>query len=219
MQRKLKSVIDKILALLALIILCPIMIIAAIGIKLSDKGPIFYKAKRMGKDAYPIVIYKFRTMKVGADKKGAITGVNDSRIFKWGELLRKTKIDELPQLFNILRGTMSIVGPRPEDVKIVKLYYTGKEMGTLDVLPGLACPGSIFNYTHGDRYLSGSNTDDIYVKKFLHVKLALDMYYLEHWNLLYDIEIVFRTIYVIVVSLLGKKKFTYPKEFKKVFGK
>lgn len=218
MQKMIKSVVDRFLALIALIVLSPIMLIAAIGIKCSSRGPIFYKAKRMGKDIKPLVIYKFRTMKVGADKEGSITGVHDNRIFAWGEILRKTKVDELPQLINILNGTMSVIGPRPEDIGIVNNYYTEEEKKTLDVLPGLACPGSIFNYTHGDQYLSDNDTDDAYVNNFLHIKLALDLHYLEHWSLLYDVEIIFRTIYVILVTSLTKKQLPYPKEYVKVFG-
>ena len=218
MQKRIKLIIDKLLALIALIVLSPVMLIAAIGTKITNKGPVFYMAKRMGKDMKPITIYKFRTMGVGADKEGDITSTNDSRVFAWGDILRKTKVDELPQLLNILNGTMSIIGPRPENIDIVNKFYTEEERKTLEVLPGLACPGSIFNYTHGNQYLSNNNTDDMYVKNFLHVKLALDIYYLEHWNLIYDIEIIFRTIYVILKTTLSKKQLPYPKEYKKIFN-
>lgn len=218
MERGIKAIADRVLALIALIVLSPIMLIATIGIKISCKGPVFYKAKRMGKDLKPLTIYKFRTMRVGADNEGAITGVNDKRVFAWGELLRKTKVDELPQLINILNGTMSIIGPRPEDIGIVDKYFNEEEKRTLGVLPGLACPGSIFNYTHGEQYLSDNDTDDAYVNKFLHVKMALDIYYLDHWNLLYDVEIIFRTVYVILVTTLTKKQLRLPKEYAKVFG-
>lgn len=217
-MKKIKNIADRILAGIALVILSPIMFIAVIGIKLSSKGTVFYKANRMGVGLKPIIIYKFRTMRMDADKEGIITKNNDNRIFPWGKFLRKTKIDELPQLFNILEGNMSIVGPRPEDVSIVENFYTNEEKETLKVLPGLACPGSIFNYTHGYQYLEGNNTDEVYVENFLHIKLALDLYYLEHWSLLYDVQIVFRTIYTIVVILFTSKKLGYPVEYKKVFS-
>ena len=113
---------------------------------------------------------------------------------------------------------MSIIGPRPEDISIVNRYYTNEEKKTLDVLPGLACPGSIFNYTHGKQYLKGDDIDELYVKKFLHIKLALDLYYLRHWSLLYDIKIMFRTVYAIVVTLFTSKQMNYPMEYKIVFG-
>ena len=132
--------------------------------------------------------------------------------------VRSTSIDELPQLFNILMGTMSIIGPRPEDIYIVEDYYTDNEKKTLMVLPGLACPGSIFNYTHGEKYLSVGNATEIYVTKLLHVKLALDLYYLEHWNILYDISLIFRTVYSIVLSTIGIEINDYPYEYLKVYG-
>lgn len=216
-MRKVKSIIDRFLAGISLIVLSPVMIIAAIGIKVSSKGTVFYKAKRMGRDLKPITVYKFRTMHMGADKKNKITAVNDSRIFAWGEILRKTKIDELPQLFNILEGSMSIIGPRPEDISIVNNYFTDEEKKTLYVLPGLACPGSIFNYTHGDLYLKGNNADEIYVKEFLHIKLSLDLYYLSHWSLGYDVKIIIRTLYTIIMATFTSRQLDYPMEYKKVF--
>lgn len=219
MQKFIKRLLDFVLSGIALIVLSPIMLIAAIGIILSSKGPVFYKAKRMGKGMKPMTIYKFRTMGVGADKSGSITGVHDARIFPWGNVLRNTKIDELPQLINILNGTMSIVGPRPEDIDIVNDYYTEEEKKTLDVLPGLACPGSIFNYTHGDLYLADNDTDDAYTSKFLHIKLALDLYYLNHWSLAYDIEIIFRTIWAIIRTVFSNKQSKYPREYIAVYGK
>lgn len=217
-QKYIKNILDRILALLAIVCLSPIMIVAAVGIKASSKGPIIYKAQRMGYRMKPFTVYKFRSMHVGMESMGAITGASDSRVFKWGELLRKTKVDELPQLFNILTGSMSIIGPRPEDIYIVEDYYNDEEKKTLLVLPGLACPGSIYNYTHGEKYLSAGNATEIYVKKLLHVKLALDLYYLEHWSLLYDVSLIFRTIYSIVLSTLGAEINNYPYEYLKVYG-
>ena len=217
-QLLIKTILDRFLALIAIICLSPILLIAAVGIKISSKGPVIYKASRMGKGVKPITVYKFRTMRVGADAEGAITGAKDNRVFKWGELLRKIKVDELPQLFNILNGTMSIIGPRPEDIAIVEDYYTEEEKRTLSVLPGLACPGSIFNYTHGEQYLIGDNAEEIYVTKLLHVKLALDLYYLDHWTLFYDLSLIFRTLYAILFSMIGKAFTQYPYEYLKVYG-
>ncbi len=217
-----KEACDRVLAALALLLLSPLFLVAAIGILLSSPGPVFYRAKRMGMGAKPITIYKFRTMRVGADKQGAITAAKDNRVFPWGEFLRKSKIDELPQLINILKGEMSIVGPRPEDVDIVRKYYTKEEMLTLKVLPGLACPGSIFNYTHGNLYLDTEDADEAYTGKLLHIKLALDLYYLKHWSLLYDIRIIFRTLDAILSTTFSKKAEEmpeYPYEYRKLYGK
>ena len=216
-MRKVKRILDEFLAAMSLIILSPVMVIAAVGIKLSSKGTVFYKAKRMGKDLKQITVYKFRTMYMGSDKKSMITAVNDNRIFAWGEILRKTKIDELPQLLNVLEGSMSIIGPRPEDISIVDNYFTDEEKKTLDVLPGLASPGSIFNYTHGDLYLKGNNANEVYVKEFLHIKLSLDLYYLSHWSLGYDVKIIIRTLYTIIMATFTSRQLDYPMEYKKVF--
>ncbi|MBP5606721.1 MAG: sugar transferase [Lachnospiraceae bacterium] len=216
LQAAVKRASDLLLAFSALIVLSPVMLIAAAGILICDPGPVFYKARRMGKDMKEVTMYKFRTMRVGSDKQGAITGVNDSRVFSWGEILRKTKIDELPQLVNIIKGEMSVVGPRPEDVDIVNDYYTEKEKLTLKVLPGLACPGSIFNYTHGDKYLSGDDAGTAYTDRFLHIKLALDIYYLRHWSLAYDVSIIIRTVKAITDTMRGGKGADYPVEYKKI---
>ena len=218
MQRALKCLLDRLLALLSLIILSPVFLIAAIGIKCSSRGPIIYRAQRMGKNMQPMVIYKFRSMRVGMENQGAITGRRDPRVFAFGSFLRKTKIDELPQLLNILFGSMSIIGPRPEDIDIVRRYYTDEEKRTLDVLPGLACPGSIFNYTHGDLYLTDEGTDEAYVNRFLHVKLALDLYYIDHWSLGYDISIIFRTLAAIFHTAVSDKQMPPPLEYRAVFG-
>jgi lipopolysaccharide/colanic/teichoic acid biosynthesis glycosyltransferase len=218
MQRALKCLLDRLLALLSLIILSPVFLIAAIGIKCSSRGPIIYRAQRMGKNMQPMVIYKFRSMHVGMENQGAITGRRDPRVFAFGSFLRKTKIDELPQLLNILFGSMSIIGPRPEDIDIVRRYYTDEEKRTLDVLPGLACPGSIFNYTHGDLYLTDEGTDEAYVNRFLHVKLALDLYYIDHWSLGYDISIIFRTLAAIFHTAVSDKQMPPPLEYRAVFG-
>ena len=217
-MQHIKIILDRLLAGAALLALGPVMLAAAIGIKLSDKGPVFYKAQRMGMGMAPYTMYKFRTMRVGSDKEGAITSSHDNRVYLWGSFLRKTKIDELPQLINILTGTMSIVGPRPEDVRIVQEHYSMDELRTLKVLPGLACPGSIFNYTHGERLLEGGNADSLYVERLLHVKLALDLYYLDHWSLLYDVKIIFRTLYTVLLTSLTPFRIGYPIEYRRVFG-
>lgn len=113
---------------------------------------------------------------------------------------------------------MSIVGPRPEDVRIVREHYSEDELRTLKVLPGLASPGSIFNYTHGERLLEGGDADRLYVERLLHVKLALDLYYLDHWSLLYDVKIVFRTLFAILLTSLTPFRIDYPIEYRMVFG-
>lgn len=212
-QLKVKRVFDIILSAIALIALFPIMLIAAIGIKLSSEGPIIYTAQRIGKDMKRINVYKFRTMHINADRAGSITATNDSRIFRFGNLLRVLKIDELPQLINILQGTMSIIGPRPESVDIVENHYNKEQKRTLEMLPGLASPGSIFNYTHGEKYIGENNAEEDYVNKLMPVKLAMDLYYMDNFSVFYDVEIIFRTVVTILSQMLGKTEFKYPKEY------
>jgi len=158
-------------------------------------------------------MYKFRTMTCdAAGLASRITAPGDSRVFRFGELLRRLKIDELPQLINVLRGEMSIVGPRPEDPDIVASYYTAWHRRTLDVAPGLASPGSIYNYTHGEERVSGIDTEQEYVNHLLPIKISLDLVYVHEKSILYDIRIIFRTAWVISWVALGRRKFGDPPE-------
>ncbi|MBF8983785.1 sugar transferase [Lutibacter sp. B2] len=208
-----KRLFDIILSIFAIVVLAPIILFATLGIKLSSKGPVFYKAKRTGKNGIPFTMYKFRSMNISTESKSAITGANDSRIFSFGNFLRKSKIDELPQLFNVLKGEMSIVGPRPEDIRIVENYYTDKQYETLSVMPGLASPGSIFNYTHGDTYIGEMDAEREYIEKLLPVKLNIELYYVKNRSLTYDFKIILRTIITIIQILFGEKNFGYPIEY------
>jgi lipopolysaccharide/colanic/teichoic acid biosynthesis glycosyltransferase len=142
----------------------------------------------------------------------AITGIQDPRIFRFGSLLRRLKIDELPQLLNVLKGEMSIVGPRPEDPRIVNQYYTPEQYETLTVLPGLASPGSIYNYTHEKQYLANEDFEKSYVERLLPVKLALERVYVREASFFYDLRIIMRTIRIILSIDLGKRHFPEPRE-------
>lgn len=213
---RIKRILDFALALLSLILLSPIFLFAAVGIKMSSPGKIFYRAKRMGKGNQPFEMYKFRTMHENSDQFGSITAVNDNRIFSFGNILRKTKIDELPQLINIIKNQMSIVGPRPEDVEIVKKHYTERQMHTLDVKPGLASPGSIFNYTHGDSFLEGKDSEYLYLNRFMPLKLEMELIYIKNCSLQYDVKIILRTLYVVFSRVAGKKNYKLPLEYKMI---
>lgn len=209
-----KRLFDIIFSISALIALLPVMLLIAIIIKLSSPGPIFYIAKRAGINMKLINIYKFRTMHHGTDLDSAITKNKDPRVFKFGSILRKSKLDELPQFFNVLLGDISIVGPRPEDINIVQRYYNQDYLKTLDIKPGIASPGSIFNYTHYHKYLNEStDIEKDYVEIFLPIKLSLERVYIEKRNLIYDIEIIFRTIATIIKKVTGKTKYSFPKEY------
>src|SRR5947208_2055187 len=158
-------------------------------------------------------MYKLRTMHARRRSDASvITGAEDPRVFPLGVWLRRLKIDELPQLVNVLRGEMAIVGPRPEDPAIVSRYYTALGMQTLAVPPGLASPGSIYSSTHGAALLQGSDPEAAYVARLLPLKLALDAVYVRRASLAYDARIAGRTLWVIVTTLLGRRRFPDPPE-------
>ena len=112
---------------------------------------------------------------------------------------------------------MSIIGPRPEGIDIVENFYSKEQKRTLNMLPGLASPGSIFNYTHSEKYIGEQNAEEDYVKKLMPIKLTLDLYYIDHFSIRYDIELIFRTVAVIVCQLIGKREFKYPKEYVELY--
>src|SRR5205823_7405248 len=222
-----KRLFDVVCAAVALVLTAPLIGLAAIGIKLTDPkgGPVFYRARRVGYLGREFTMYKLRTMRQdggddgnggggGGDGGGGprITGARDARVYPFGQLLRRSKIDELPQLFNVLRGDMAIVGPRPEDPMIVKEHYSPTDLETLGVRPGLASPGSIYQFTSGDKLLTGNDPEARYVDKLLKTKLALDRVYIRQSTLRRDVAIIGRTIWAIGAVATGKRKFSAPPE-------
>jgi lipopolysaccharide/colanic/teichoic acid biosynthesis glycosyltransferase len=179
---------------------------------LADGKPIIYRARRVGKGGGTFAMYKFRTMYVGAERKGPITAPGDSRCFAFGSLLRRLKIDELPQLVNVLKGEMSIVGPRPEDPKIVAERYSESQRETLRAVPGLLGPGSLFDYTHGDQFLRSDASEEAYSRLLLPVVLALDTVYLRKASLAYNLRLLGRTAWAILGKALGRTHFPDPPE-------
>ena len=208
-----KRLFDIVASATALLFLGPIILLAAVAVRLSSKGPAFYCPKRAGLNGQPFTLFKLRTMHIyqGANAS-AVTGVSDPRIFAFGSLLRKAKLDELPQLWNILIGDMSIVGPRPEDLINVERFYDELGMSTLTVRPGLAGVSSIYNYTHGEKMLVGDNPEEIYARDLLPVKLALEAVYLRDASLTYDLSLIARTIIAIAQIATGKQNFPEPPE-------
>ena len=208
--------IDFIVSLIALIVLSPLFAFAAAGIWLCSRGPILYRAKRVGLRGMPFSMYKFRTMRVDQGKAPSpITAVSDPRVFAFGAWLRRLKVDEFPQLLNILKGEMAMVGPRPEDPDIVGKCYGPLHFETLTVLPGLASPGSIYNYTHSERVLVAESTERTYIERLLPIKLALDVVYVREASLMYDLRIILRTIWAIISTAFGRRSFPDPPEMKK----
>ena len=196
----------------ALIVLSPLMLLVAFAIRASSPGPVIFRAPRVGLHRKPFSMFKFRTMAVAGDAGSAITGSHDPRVFPFGRLLRRSKIDELPQLFNVLRGEMALVGPRPEDPRFVAAWYRPAHQPTLEVRPGLASPGSLYNFTHGEVQLVGPDVEVAYVERILPLKLALDVVYVQRACFRYDLMIVLRTLVVIVAAAFGKRHFGDPPE-------
>ena len=188
-----KRSLDFVSALIGLIILSPLFLITSLAIKLTSRGPVFHRGERVGRDGKVFSLYKFRTMVANAATLGpGITAKDDPRVTRVGRLLRSTKIDELPQLINVLIGDMSLVGPRPEDPHYVALY-TPEQRQILTFRPGITSPASLA-YRQEEQMLSGQNWQELYRTKILPAKLATDLTYLCHRTLWSDIILVLRTI-------------------------
>jgi lipopolysaccharide/colanic/teichoic acid biosynthesis glycosyltransferase len=211
LARALKRSLDVFVALVALIGLLPILLMAALGIKLTSPGPILYKANRIGKGGKPFQMLKFRTMHVDSDRASAITMPGDKRIFGFGIWLRRLKIDETLQFWNILAGDMSLVGPRPEDPKIVERDYVDWMNETLLVSPGLTGPGSVYGYIFGDALLDDADPEGSYARNLLPPKLALERAYMERANVLIDCQYMVLTAWAVVAHML-QHDVSLPKE-------
>jgi lipopolysaccharide/colanic/teichoic acid biosynthesis glycosyltransferase len=209
-----KRILDVALAGAALVVVAPLLALLAIGIRLSAPGPVLYRAQRVGLDAKPFTMFKLRTMRIGdRSASGVITANGDPRIFPLGRLMRRLKFDELPQLFNILRGEMSIVGPRPEDPAMVQRFYAPFHYKSFAVLPGLTSPGSIYAYTHGEARLDPKDPEGSYGAQLLPIKMALDLVYVRHAWIGYDVALISRTAWMLASALLGRRTFPLPREF------
>lgn len=195
-----KRVFDVFCAALGILGTSPLWLFAIIGIELSDPGPVFYMAHRVGKDNKEFLMYKFRSMRVdrGANEKGFKADTN--RIFKFGELIRRLKIDELPQLLNILNGDMSVVGPRPASVDQVEVVRAGINEVASYVKPGLTGPSALYDYIYGDTI----ENETEYEEKVLPTRLELDVYYVRRRCCLFDIQMIWWTVVCIFHSLSNK---------------
>ena len=189
----LKRIFDIILSLFGLIILLPFMLIIAIFIKLDSKGPVFFKQLRVTKNGREFKIFKYRTMRVGSDKYSQITVGKDDRITKIGSFLRKYKLDEIPQLINVLIGDMSLVGPRPEVPKYVALY-TDEQKEILKVRAGITDYASIEFSNENDLLASEEDPEKAYIKKVMPKKIELNKKYISEISMLTDIKIILLTI-------------------------
>ena len=198
----LKLFLDKVLALILLIPLSPIILAIAIWIKLDSEGPVFYRQERITTYGRPFRIFKFRTMVKDADKLGAVvTEHNDPRISRAGDKLRKVRLDELPQLFNVLLGDMSFVGVRPEVAKYVN-RYTDEMNATLLLPAGITSPASI-EYKDEDEVIEkfkglGRSIDDIYIEEVLPDKMKYNLEYIKNFSIINDIKIMIQTALAVI---------------------
>jgi len=195
-----KRLFDIISSAMALIVLSPVFLIAIAGILVSDFGPVFYMAERAGKDNRLFRMYKFRSMRVdkNADEKNFKADV--SRIFPFGAFMRKTKIDELPQLINVFIGDMSVIGPRPAAKDQVALVRSEEYAEAALVRPGLSGPAALYDYIYGDSV----EDEEEYKEKVLPTRLCLEVEYVRRMSTGYDAKMIYYTVCAILYSVAGK---------------
>ena len=210
LYRYVKRLFDILSSALAIAVSSPLWLVIAIGIKTSSKGPIFYKADRVGKGAKQFTLYKFRSMHqfipevkgCGEQREGGAIA-NSARIFPFGAFLRKSKLDELPQLLNILKGQMSVVGPRPTSKQGAKNHFVGRYDNVFTVCPGLAGLDSLYDYAHGELIVHDS---DEYYQRIAPVRDNLASMYVENQSIGLDIYCILRTIKLMFQIVVQKKR-------------
>ena len=195
-----KRLFDIVASCIWLVVLSPLLLAVAIWIKLDSKGPVFYRQVRVGRYNKDFRIFKFRSMRMGSDKGSLVTiGGRDPRVTRSGYFIRKYKLDELPQLLNVLLGDMSLVGPRPE-VRHYVNYWTPEQMHVLDVRPGLTDPASIKFRNENDLLGAVEDPEAYYINVIMQEKIKLYLEYVEQASFGYDLKLLFKTLKVIVVE-------------------
>ena len=199
--RVLKRVFDFICALIGIIGTSPFWIIAIVGILLSDWGPIFYTAHRIGKGNKPFKMYKFRSMRVAKAANETSLRPDEDRIFPFGHFIRKVKIDELPQLLNTQNGTMSVIGPRPVAQDQFDLFRTGKWNLAAEVPVGLSGPAALYDFIYGDQFTDEKE----YMEKVFETRRELEYVYVKKAGIFYDLKMIVYTVICILYALVGKE--------------
>lgn len=193
-----KRALDVVAAVVGLLVLAPLFAVVALLIRLDSRGPVFFRQERIGKGFRPFQIYKFRTMvKDAPSKGGALTASGDPRVTRIGNVLRQTKIDELPQLINILRGDMSLVGPRPEVRRYVELFRANYTT-ILAVRPGITDPASLKYRDESAILARADDPEQEYIQRVLPDKLRLGEEYVRHCSLRSDLVLIFKTILAVM---------------------
>lgn len=185
--------IDLSVSLVALIVASPLLLLVAVAVKCSSPGPVLHRAQRVGKDRRLFTLYKFRSMvQHAADRGPGVTGRDDPRVTRVGRILRRTKVDEWPQLFNTLVGDMSLVGPRPEDPRYVA-SYSPDQLQVLCVKPGITSPATVL-HRHEEELLTGPDWEETYLTKILPAKLRIELDYFSRRTLFTDLRILAETV-------------------------
>ena len=193
-----KRIFDIVASGFGLVVLSPLFLVLAIWIKCDSKGPVFYRQVRVGYKNKDFRIFKFRSMRVGADKGSLVTiGGHDPRVTRSGYFIRKFKFDELPQLINVFLGDMSLVGPRPE-VRHYVDYWTPEQMHVLDVRPGITDPASIKFRNENELMEKAEDPEKYYIEVIMQEKIKLYLEYVEKHSFFYDLGLIFKTFYVII---------------------
>ena len=201
MYKYIKRFLDIICALLGIIGTSPFWIIAIIGILVSDWGPVFYVSTRIGKDNKPFKMHKFRSMRVDKGANETSLRPDEDRIFAFGRFIRKVKIDELPQLLNVLNGTMSVIGPRPVANDQKDLFRVGKWNEAAKVAVGLSGPAALYDFIYGDQI----EDPDEYMEKVFPTRRELEYVYVKKMSFGYDMKMVVYTVICIFYALFGKE--------------
>ncbi len=195
-----KRALDVLFSLIGLLLLSPLFLLGGILAKSQSKGPTFYKAKRIGKGGTIFEMYKFRTMVANADSVGgSLTTYRDTRVTRIGRFLRWTKLDELPNLINVIKGEMSLVGPRPEAPAYVK-HYTETQRQVLQVKPGMTGPSQLANRDEEEKLKGQSDAEHYYITELMPKKLDLDLNYAATQSTLSDIGWLLKTLWVIITK-------------------
>lgn len=193
-----KRTFDVVFATIAFLLLSPLLLLGSLLAKLQSRGPVFYKSKRVGKDEVVFEMYKFRTMVVNADTLGgSLTTYQDTRITPIGRFLRWTKLDELPNLINVIKGEMSLIGPRPEAPDYVK-YYTEIQKQVLLVKPGITGPSQLANRDEEKKLKGQQDAEHYYITELMPKKLTLDLHYVATQSIATDIRWLLKTFWVVI---------------------
>lgn len=212
-----KRLLDLLLSAAGLVVLAPLLLAVAVAIRLESRGPALYRTTRVGRHGVLFTMHKFRTMYVDqGPAPSRLTHPGDPRVTPLGAVLRRLKVDEFPQLYDVLRGKMSLVGPRPEDPYYVRAHFTPGDLETLRVPPGLTGLAALYDYTHGDAVLAQGDTERMYVERLLPERMALERIYLREAGFLYDLRILLRTAAVMGWVALGRTEFPEPREMRRV---